>query len=246
MNNYLKADFYRIMTKKVRIVLMLLLGIVDFIHVYVRAQTAPNVIEATNKIGDMDFVYLNIIMLVNILISFRDDLRAKSMQAALGNGVKRYQVVLVKWINLVLMAALDTTFLTILQFIPLVARNRLASSFVVGRVLLSQFEAVFIIAIATALTLIVLFQTQKALFGVLAYTYLTLDMTSAIITMAISNKLVQKLQLWNIGAVNQMETFLTKLSFGQFDFRNFIMIAFYFALGLGGAIYLFRKKELEF
>lgn len=246
MKNYLKADFHRIMTKKSRIILMVLWGLVDFIQVFSHAQSAPNAIAATNYVGSLDFIYLNIIMLGNILVSFRDDFRAKSIQAALGSGVKRYQIVLTKWINMVLMAFLDITFLTILQFIPLIVLNCLGNSYAVGLALTGQYALLFLIAIAMSITLIVLFQTQNGILGVLAYVYLTLDITSLLVHMAISNKLVQRFQLWNIGSVDQMQTFLGKLDIGQFDFGNFIMIIFYFALGIGGAIYLFRKKELDF
>lgn len=246
MKNYLYADFHRIMTKKSRIFLTFLLGIIDFIVVFMRARSAPNDIQATYEIGNFDVIYMIIIVMITIMISFQDDFRAKSMQAALGNGVKRHQIVLVKWFNLILISVLSLVFLTILEFIPLIILNRVSNSFVISQVLLNQLIIICTIAVTTALSLLVLFQTQTALLGVLAYAYLTMSITSILFFMAISNKLVQRFQLWNIDAADQMKTFLTKLSFGQFDIRNFLILAFYFALGIGGSIYLFRKKELDF
>lgn len=246
MKNYLSADFHRIMTKKIRIILILLLGIADLIWMFMRIPADSNAIQATSEVGRLDLIYVNILMLSNLLISFGDDIHAKSMQAALGSGIKRHQIVLAKWLNLVLLSAIDIGFLTFLQFIPLLMMKRLASSFVIWSVIFGQISAVLSIALVSALTMIVLFQTQKALLGVFAYVYLTMNLTSGIVSIAATNPLVQRFQLWNIGAVSQMETFLFKLMIGQFDFRNFILVVLYFALGLGGAIYLFRKKELDF
>ena len=80
----------------------------------------------------------------------------------------------------------------------------------------------------------------------IAYVYLTMGVTSGILSMAIANKLVQKFQLWNIGVADQINIFSSKLFIGQFDIRNFLMVLFYFALGFRVTIYLFNKKELDF
>lgn len=225
---------------------MVLFAIADVLFMVKAISSGRNVIEMTNEVGNTDFLYINGIMLVNIWISFWDDIRAKSMQAALGMGMKRYQIVLAKWLNITLIAALDMTVLTVLQFIPLIAAGKLAGSFVIGQVILGQISGVLLVAIEMPLVMIVLFQTQQAVLGVIAYVYLTMGVTSGILSMAIANKLVQKFQLWNIGVADQINIFLAKLFIGQFDIRNFLMVLFYFALGFGVTIYLFNKKELDF
>lgn len=246
MKNFLRADFHRIMTKRIRILMMILLALADIIYMFLTVSSDKNIIEMTNRVGCLDFIYGNIIMLLNILISYGDDMRAKSMQAALGYGMKRQQIVFAKWINLALMIILDMLFLTVVQFIPLIITGKLAGTFVVGQVIVSQISLVFVSIISITLAMIVLFQTQKAVLGVLVYIYLSMGGTSSIISIAVMNKFVQKFQLWNIGAADQMNIFISKLWLGQFDIRNFLMVALYFAIGFGVTIYLFRKKELDF
>lgn len=246
MKNFLRADFHRIMTKRIRILMMILLALADIIYMFSTVSSDKNIIEMTNRVGGLDFIYGNIIMLLNILISYGDDMRAKSMQAALGYGMKRQQIVFVKWINLALMIILDMLFLTVIQFIPLIITGKLAGTFVVGQVIVSQISLVFVSIISITLAMIVLFQTQKAVLGVLVYIYLSMGGTSSIISIAVMNNFVQKFQLWNIGAADQMNIFISKLWLGQFDIRNFLMVTLYFAIGFGVTIYLFRKKELDF
>lgn len=246
MKNYFWADFHRIMTKKSRIFLVILLAAAEGMFILKDILSDRNIIEATNNIGRLDLLYINGIMLANIWISFGDDIRAKSMQAALGIGIKRYQIVITKWMTMIGISVLDIAFLMAVQVIPLMAAGRLAGGFVMEQMIFRQISNILLIIVMMPLTMTVLFQTQKAILGVLAYTYLTLGITDFMISMAVANKIVQKFQLWNIGAADQVSIFLSKLLIGQFDIRNFLMIVCYFAFGLGAAIYLFQKKELDF
>ena len=246
MKNFMSADFHRIMTKKIRVLLMLLLAIIEVISILNGISGDKNTIEMTLEVGGLDIGYTCVIMLINIFIAYGDDIRAKSMQAALGMGLKRHQLVVAKWFDLSAVITLDMLFLTIVQFIPLIAAGKLAGSFVVGEVIVTQISATFIMILAMTLTMIILFQTQKAILGVLVYAYITFQVSYSILSLAVSNKFVQKFQLWNIGAENQLNTFITKLWIGQFDIKNFLMVALYFAIGFGVTIYLFRRKELDF
>lgn len=246
MKNYFRADFHRIMTKKSRIFLMMLLAAVDLISILKAMLSDRSVMELTNKVGGLDLWYISGIMLVNIWISFGDDIRAKSMQAALGIGIKRYQIVITKWLTMMAAVVLDMAILNALQLIPLLVAGKLAGGFVLEQVIFGQISAVVMIAVVMPLTMIVLFQTQKVVLGVLAYIYLTLGITNLIISMTAANKIVQKFQLWKIGVAEQVTLFFTKLLIGQFDIRNFLMVVCYFVIGFGATIYLFQKKELDF
>lgn len=246
MKNFIRADFHRIMTKRIRILLMILLAIVNVISVLKGISDNKNIIEMTNEVGGLNILYMYGIMLINIFVAYGDDFRARNMQVALGMGVKRHQVVLAKWITLSIIVALDILTLTVLQFIPLIVTGKLAGSFVVGHAIMGEIVTVFTILVAMSLTMIVLFQTQKAILGVLVYIYLTVSATYSIISVAAMNRFVQKFHLWDIGAVNQVDIFISKLWIGQFDIRNFLMVVLYFAIGFGATIYLFRRKELDF
>lgn len=246
MKNYLSADLHRIGKKKFRIFLVLVLAIIDIATTFSGILSDKNIILLTCEIGKSDLLYFYVIMLVNLMISFRDDIHAKSMQAALGTGLKRSEIVFVKWLSLAMISFSDLLFLFLVQLIPRMVTHKLAGSFVVANAIKGQFSYFMTILVVLPLVMIVIFQTQKAILGVLFYVYLTLNCTSGIISMAASNPIVQRFQLWKIGTMDQVSDFLTKLTFGQFDIRNFLMLAIYFAIGFGGTIYLFRRKELDF
>ena len=246
MKNFMSADLHRIMTKKIRVLLVALLAIIEVISVLKGISGDKNTIEMTLEVGGLDIGYTCVIMLINIFIAYGDDIRAKSMQAALGMGLKRHQLVVAKWFDLSAVIILDMLFLTIVQFIPLIVAGKLAGSFVVGQVIVNQISVTLAMILSMTLTMIILFQTQKAILGVLMYAYITFQISSSILSLAVSNKFVQRFQLWDIGAENQLSMFISKLWIGQFDIKNFLMVVLYFVIGFGVTIYLFRRKELDF
>ena len=246
MKNFMSADLHRIMTKKIRVLLVALLAIIEVISVLKGISGDKNTIEMTLEVGGLDIGYTCVIMLINIFIAYGDDIRAKSMQSALGMGLKRHQLVVAKWFDLSAVIILDMLFLTIVQFIPLIVAGKLAGSFVVGQVIVNQISVTLAMILSMTLTMIILFQTQKAILGVLMYAYITFQISSSILSLAVSNKFVQRFQLWDIGAENQLSMFISKLWIGQFDIKNFLMVVLYFVIGFGVTIYLFRRKELDF
>lgn len=246
MGNFVRADFHRIMTRRTRIILMILMAAGECLFlVFKSLQDTNNMIQVTLGIGKWELVYIFGIMLVNILVIYGEDLNAKSMQVAIGIGIERHQIVIAKWISMVLMVVLDVTFLTVIQFITVAAVGKLAGGFAVELVVMGQIAEILQIIMVTTLTMILIFQMQKAIFGVLAYIYMMLNITGSVIQLGIQNKIVQRFQLWTIGVANQSTIFSSKLEIGEFDIRNFAMLLMYLFIGIGGTIYLFRKKEIE-
>ena len=245
MKNFIRADLYRIMTKKSRIFLMMLMAIGECLFLVLESFQSDSMIQVTLSIGAGELVYMFGIMLVNILIIYGDDLSAKNMQVAIGIGIERHEIVIGKWIDMALMVVLDVTFLSVIQFGTVAAMGKLAGGFTVELAVIQQITTAVQIIMAVTLAMIIIFQTQKAILGVLAYIYLVLDITGTLIELGIQNRIVQRFQLWNISSASQSTIFMNKLAIGEFDIRNFVMILVYLAIGIGGTSYLFRKKEIE-
>lgn len=247
MKNYISADFHRIATKKSRILLMVLLIVGSMVYMlYGETTVGDDVIRITTGIGKLDFLYAWGIMLIIILISYGDDFRAKSMQVALGMGLTRRQVVFSKWISMTAIIMIDGLFLDGAQFAVVIATGKLAGSYVIWHTIYSLILNVLTIIMAMTLTMIILFQTQNAILGVLAYFYVVVGATDSIISMAAENSIVQRLHLWNIDVMNQMNRFIEGLQIGQFDIKSFLIVALYAVAGFELTIYLFKKKELDF
>lgn len=246
MKNFFKADFYRVMTKKSRIFLLILMAAGDIGYlVYQASKASNNAIQVTMKIGNPELIYMYFIAMSNLFIIYRDDFRAQNMQVAIGIGVERWKIVVAKWLTTTMVILIDITFLTAVEFAVVISEGKLAGGFAVSLVIMSQIETVIQIVLASTLAMVIIFQMQKAIWGVLAYLYVAAGITSQIISVAAGNRIVQKFQLWNIGAADQGASFVGKLMIGEFGIGNFLMVLLYLAIGIGGSIYLFSKKEVE-
>lgn len=247
MKNYINADFRRITAKKSRILLLIFLAAIQIIFLfYTGAIKNKDAIWMTYQIGGLDLLYMFIIMLDNILISYRDDFQAKSMQAALGLGLTRRQVVLSKWITMSMIIVIDFIFLDGAQFITVIVLGKMVGGFVLSHTVILLLSNLILILLSMTLAMTILFYAQNTILGILAYLYITLGVTESIISMAIKNGFVQKFQLWNIDASNQITCFMDRLLIGQFDIRYFLGILLYFVIGIELSVYLFKKKELNF
>lgn len=246
VKNFFKADFYRVMTKKSRIFLMILMAAGELGYLaYQASKAGNNAIQVTMKIGNMELIYLYFIALSNLFIIYRDDFRAQNMQVAIGIGVERWKIVVAKWLTTTMVILIDITFLTAVEFAVVISEGKLAGGFAVNLVIMGQMETVIQIVLASTLAMIIIFQMQKAIWGVLAYLYVSAGITSQILSAAAGNRIVQKLQLWNIGAGDQGTAFIGGLMIGEFNIGSFLMVVLYLVIGIGGSIYLFSRKEIE-
>ena len=247
MGNFIKADVYRIMTKRSRIVLMLLFVLVRMIRLFSKmASPEINIYEATDQIGGFDVIYVMIMMLVNLFIIYGDDIKARSMQVAIGLGMKRTQIVIAKWISMVIVVSSDLLFLTILEFAGVGISGKLASGYMVTTVLLGRLDTLLEIIMSVTLSMGVTFFTQKIVLGVFVYLIVILCGLNSIVRCFASVEIVRRLRLWQISAVTQLEIFQSKLYLGLFDWKSFVIILIYLALGFGVTMRLFKKKELDF
>ena len=245
MRNYLKADFHRIMTKKSRALLMLLLTVYAIGSLAIKAGT-KDALYMTSEIANVLLAYGIAMLIVNLFTVYGDDFRAGSMKTAIGLGLERWKIVVAKVFILSVTTALDLVFLLAVQMVFLAVLGKLTGGFIFASVVIYYVETWAQIVMWTSLASIVLFWKQKVILGILVYIYLMLNVTEDLISMAANNPIVGKFQLWKLSSGTQIEQFFYRLFIGRFDVVSLLGILIYAGAGIGIAIYLFHKKELDF
>lgn len=245
MKNYFKADFHRIMTRRSRVLFMLLLTVYALGNLVIKAGT-KDAVYMTAEVQNVLLFYGTVMVLINLFTVYGDDFRAGSMKTAIGLGLERWKIAGMKLFSFSMASAWDLVFLLTVQCLALLSVGKLTGGFVLFGVLLSYLETWAQMVMWMSLVSIILFWKQNVILGVLAYIYLMMDTTGFVIGLAVNNPIVAKFRLWKIGSGSQLTRFFNHLLIGQFDVIPFLGILLYTGAGIGIAIYLFQKKELDF
>ncbi len=127
MKNFIKADFLRVFTKPLRYV-MLVIFTINLIGILIyQSVNGYSDISMTNIMVGGNPIYGMLVMLVYIFTIFGDDFRAKNLQAAIGMGVSRYQVVLGKFVTYSTVMVIDLLFFTLLHTIIVTIMGQLVT-----------------------------------------------------------------------------------------------------------------------
>lgn len=128
MLNYIKADLYRISLRVPRWIVfgvILLVGLLIFTGQGAKNMTATDAVEMyTSMMGMVSMI----IAITELVVVFGDDLAAKAMQTAIGRGMSRPKVVLVKWLEMIGLCLVDFLFYAVL----LVIVTALHGHFIIG------------------------------------------------------------------------------------------------------------------
>lgn len=243
MLNHIKADIYRI-SKKKSLYFMLFLFSAGFITMSI-AVKENNFYSLILLIISLSPVLIGIYVFSTI---YGDDLKAHSMQTAIGFGTKRSTLVLTKFIEAVIL----------LFFFHLYA---LAHVFLVDFFLgyhlgMSIFKDLFIQLVVNFIAILALyglssnliFTTQKSIISIVAYLLLALGVVDQILQLILSLPLIVKI-------VGNLQKFLlttaqANLYSGIIQGADIIMpltiILVYIFGGIALSVFLFDRVELDF
>ena len=170
------------------------------------------------------------------------------MQVAIGRGISRAQVVAVKLIDVTLVMLIDLVMFIVLTLaLSFVTGAPLAGTQLVGHLidfLVQWLEC----AGYTALVLTLLFHLQNMLVPILIYILFSSRAVYSILRMLTfwGPEWVQKLQLESYTLDACLDTLRTHLVLGQLNPGALVGTGVYLGLGYLIAVYVFRRKELEF
>lgn len=248
MIQYLKADLWRINRRIPRIIAFV---IYLFIGVALILSSSGQKVFNFIKLGDSITSTLQIlpifIAMVNLYFIFEDDFQVKTMQSAIGQGMKRYQIVFVKWFEMFLLVFTDCVALIAVMCITALTKGVTLKGSALMHVISQLSTTCLTLTVITALIMIIIFQIMDLGLTQLLFFILAIKPISMICKyLETSHEILAKLRFSRFLLGNSLDSFCIALSAGRFNVQNFIVIFIYLAIGLGATCLIFRKKELDF
>lgn len=246
MKNFIKADFLRVFTKPLRYVILViftlnLIGILIY-----QAIKGYSDISMTNLMVGGNPIYGMLVMLVYIFTIFGDDFKAKNLQAAIGMGVSRYQVVLGKFITYCSIMIIDLVFFTVFHTVIVALMGHLVTGQVFAEICVNLLSELLKGILGMAIAMMIAFITQSPTVASLVYIIMQLNALGFIMEYLLAFKIVGKLHIATHYSTPAVNNFVNRLWLGIFDGGSFLVILAYLAVSIGVSILVFTKRELEF
>lgn len=247
MKNYIKADLIRIATHIPRI---FLLAAINVIFVLVVRDSAKY--DSFNSVTYLSFIgtycrFLPVILgVIELVAVYSTDFKAKTMQFAIGIGVKREQVIISKLIEMMAILLLD---LAIIIAVILVCGAVFGVGFTSWQYMevFSRFFSIWLkISLFMSITMIAIFFMQGTGLAMILYLIMAGGFSDEIVSMLLSMSFLSPLRLNLILPTSLVDSFLTRMILGNFSIGRFIGILIYIVLGYIATVLIFRKRELEF
>lgn len=249
MYNYILADIKRICHKKSFLMtigaytsLFLLMMFIYFNPTFTENAYA---IKTTSFLGYFPLV----IGLIVFLSVYYDDFKSKSMQVAIGYGMRRYKVVLSKIIESIVLFVLSIVIIGIIMVISPVLLglklNRSQITEILFTLIIEMLRAIGYISISS----IPVFYTQNAVNGTILYVLLSSKTIMLFLSIILGQDFIVNIfgnltkLVYTIGLYGIRSTFMQT---GIINMSIVLMIIIYVILPTIISICGFRKKELEF
>ena len=186
-----------------------------------------------------------IIGVIELFFVFGDDLKAKTMQAAIGTGLSRTDIVLGKFLEIVLLALLDV----ILYAVFLLAFGALFQAGLLAVQLRELSVYCFVewlkVVGYMSLTMILLFYKRSLGLALVLYIALYAKVLHTLARLLLSFKAIEGLHLSRYTFTASIDTLQTYLIGGLSGVGPLLVALAYCALGCLTAMLLFQKRELE-
>lgn len=248
MIQYLKADLWRINRRTPRVIIFALYLIMGVILTIINSnQKSYNFIKFGEGIASILGYLPFFLALLNLYFVFEDDLQVKTMQVAIGRGVRRWSVIFAKWCEMIILSVIDCAVMLVLMCGVGLLKGVTLKGYAASKVAAQISGTLLTIGVITALTMIVIFQIMHLGFTQLLFFILFLKPVTLIISyQEVSNEFMAKLNLSRVLIGSNLDGFQMSLESGQFNLWNLIVILMYWGIGMGVTYILFRKKELDF
>ena len=246
MIRYFKADLYRILRRIPRyIIIGVIIAASGFIlYKMADGETPYSLIETFTKFVS---VICPIFAVIEFSPVFADDFKAKTMQVAIGSGINRNKVILLKWIELVLLTFTDTVFLLLAAFIAARLGGVVFSGEPLKDVLIMSAFSILQVTGAVGATLIVLFFSLNQTLGIVVLIIMCTGVVDSILDALLSSVTeIAGLHLSQLLFTNLVSTAKTRAVLGTFSVLHILGIVIYYVIFFFAASALYRKKELEF
>lgn len=249
MSNYIFANLKRILGKKSFYTsTTIFIGLMLFLT-YVKSGPSYTSDGYINDVQTMIGLYPLFIGVAIFIATFYDDFKAKTVQAALGLGISKTQVIFSKFIEVVILSIILAVITTIsVMLLPLLFKVDMS---------LAGYKSIFIQYCGATIQMIgyfciclpILFYRYNAIEGVIIYVMLSSSVIYLFSNLFLGSKTVinmigDKTFLLLTNSVTHIQSAI--ISGRTIDLINIVIVIIYIVLPTVLAIVLFKKKELEF
>lgn len=248
MLNYIHADLHRIFRRTSRCVIIILffaiaLGI-EFYQAVTRSYNSVNLVAAAATLFDGAALVLGVVELQSV---FADDFNAKTMQIAIGLGISRPKVVLVKLLDFAILSLVDSLVLMVLFALGGTFCGIHLLGDQIYLLVVSAIGNALYMTIAAAFTMIPVFYLQSTSLAILFFLIISIDPIKIILMLFSTKEIVMNLHLVELPYSIVAETLTTQLSLrNAVPIPQLIGVIAYLAIAYGLTVLVFKKRELDF
>lgn len=247
MKNYIKADLIRIATHIPRLFLLAAMNAVFILIVqnFSKYDTF-NSVTYLSMLGQYCNFLPICIGVIELVAVYSTDFKAKTMQFAIGIGVKKEQVILTKLLEMIVMVLFDLAIIIAVVFI---CGAIFGVSFTSWQLLevFSRFLMIWLkVSLFMSISMIAIFFTQGTGLAMILYLIMASGFSDEIISSLVSSSFLSPLRINLILPSSLLDTLMTRMILGNFSIGRFIGILIYIVLGYIVTVLIFRKRELEF
>jgi len=245
MRNYIKADLYRIIHKKIRWIILVAISIAASCG---GLKACDNLFSAAaGTMGSIGFMAI-VMGVTEIMVVYGDDFRAKTMQIAIGTGLPRQKVVHAKWLEFMVVAAIDVIVYSFIAVLVSVIFVGTEGGFDVKVFLITMIMSWLEMVVYVGCVMFIMFVTQGTGMAVLVYLFLILGplINELIIQKIVEMFDINRLHIESYFLYEMIDTVKARMILGEFSWANTLGILIYMMISFALASILFKKKELEF
>lgn len=245
MINYIKADLLRIFKRIPRyIVLVAGLGVLTAIMLSLaKEKSVYEIVDIATKA--MPYICA-LFGIIEFSFVYTDDIKAKTMQIAIGRGIGRGQVILAKWIEHTLMCLLDCILVVAVIIICSNIRGAMFSGEPAADVFILMLFGMVKVIGAAGITMIVVFATLNPVLSVIVYICSVFGILGLIFSLIVTIGPLENAGLEKFVFTNLIETAKTRMIVGTVSVGHLLGILAYLAVFYIIALTVFEKQELEF
>lgn len=247
MLHYYLADLKRILTRIPRLLsLLAIYGLFAAILILMKDENFNSIIFMQMAVRCASIGLGFLLGIVELLAVFGEDFKARNMQVAIGLGIRRSTVVLVKWMEQMLLIFMDLVlYLLLVIFLGMVFRLN---------VILTQYRELLIVLVniwirltcVTSLTMIFLFYIQSSNLAVLIFLIINSGLITQLLGLTDMVDGIKKLHISQYTLISMLGVLEARMQLGVASIGTVAAVLFYALAGYGITVYLFKKKELEF
>ena len=245
MNCYMHADLRRIFRRIPRIIaLVVIYAVLAVVMLYLAKNLfiyeivdymIKGVPYACAAIGFVEFLSV-----------FNEDLKARTMQIAIGIGISRRKVILAKWLECIFLCLLDGILLFALIAVCTSVRGAAFAGEPAADIALIIFFGMLKVTGSVAFTMIFVFYSQNPMVGLLVYAAMSFGIVNALAGTIVDLGPLNLFGLNRFLFMGLLNTARSRLMIGTFSVPHFAGIILYLVLFFEIAVRVFRKRELEF